>query len=293
MAVLSYAPLPVDAYPSLVLTPASARFPSAPATPLCLLDIAAANTSSLYVPTATHTLHDLAGDRELFAEFVAEVAHLLWHRSRPASSEFAKAVGQLLTTTGVSDAVATLALQYLHRMASRQLPVRPGAGSEYRSFTTALILANKFLDDNTFTSKTWSEVTRISTAELNAMEREFLHAIHYDLYITDDAFARWEDEVLALAPYVVSTFLCSRTSPAPLSPPYSGTYVLPADAALHRYMVMPALVARKQAAAGPVHMEPAVHYGPPLYAVPQYDMFALPPAPAGFASYDALAYSYY
>jgi hypothetical protein len=64
-------------------------------------------------------------------------------------------------------------------------------GSEVRLFTTALILANKFLDDNTFTNKTWSEVSSVPLNELNIMEMEFLSALHYKTCIHHAQFFSW------------------------------------------------------------------------------------------------------
>ncbi|CAG8496943.1 10545_t:CDS:2 [Acaulospora colombiana] len=64
-------------------------------------------------------------------------------------------------------------------------------GSEYRTFTVALMLANKFLDDNTYTNKTWSEVTNIPVSEINTMEMEFLSSLNYQLYVSEQQFFDW------------------------------------------------------------------------------------------------------
>jgi len=64
-------------------------------------------------------------------------------------------------------------------------------GSEYRTFTVALMLANKFLDDNTYTNKTWSEVTKIPVSEINTMEMEFLSSLDYELYVSEQQYFEW------------------------------------------------------------------------------------------------------
>jgi len=64
-------------------------------------------------------------------------------------------------------------------------------GSEYRTFTVALMLANKFLDDNTYTNKTWSEVTNIPVSEINTMEMEFLSSLDYELYVSEQQYFEW------------------------------------------------------------------------------------------------------
>lgn len=46
-----------------------------------------------------------------------------------------------------------LALYYIFQLRAAYPNIQANMGSEVRLFTTALILANKFLDDNTFTNK--------------------------------------------------------------------------------------------------------------------------------------------
>jgi hypothetical protein len=52
----------------------------------------------------------------------------------------------------------------------------------FRLLTIALVLGSKFLDDNTFINRSWSEVSGIRVEELNALEREWLNDIHYVLH---------------------------------------------------------------------------------------------------------------
>lgn len=60
---------------------------------------------------------------------------------------------KLLKATQISCACVMMALWYIHRLHSAYPSVRASMGSEARLFTTALVLANKFLDDNTYTNK--------------------------------------------------------------------------------------------------------------------------------------------
>ncbi|RUS13353.1 hypothetical protein BC937DRAFT_95440, partial [Endogone sp. FLAS-F59071] len=50
---------------------------------------------------------------------------------------------------------------------------------------------NKFLDDNTFTNKTWSEVTGMKVHDLDIMELEFLDVLEFRLFVKDNEYARW------------------------------------------------------------------------------------------------------
>ncbi|CAO3581323.1 unnamed protein product [Absidia cylindrospora] len=54
------------------------------------------------------------------------------------------------------------------------------------------MLANKFLDDNTFTNKTWSDISGMKMYELNVMEFEFLDVLRYALFIPKVDFDHWK-----------------------------------------------------------------------------------------------------
>jgi hypothetical protein len=54
------------------------------------------------------------------------------------------------------------------------------------------MLANKFLDDATFTNKTWSEVSGMKVHDLNIMEAEFLEALEYNLHIGEHEYSTWK-----------------------------------------------------------------------------------------------------
>lgn len=52
--------------------------------------------------------------------------------------------------------------------------------------TVALLLGSKFLDDNTFQNRSWSDVSGIAVSELNTMENEWLKQIGWALYVNLD-----------------------------------------------------------------------------------------------------------
>lgn len=53
----------------------------------------------------------------------------------------------------------------------------------HRMLTIALLLASKFLDDNTFQNKSWSEVTGLAVGDLNALEKTWLEEIGWHLHV--------------------------------------------------------------------------------------------------------------
>jgi hypothetical protein len=151
----------------------------------------------------------------LFVNFVTRTVNLIWHRREPSTtSNFNNRFQEILKVTGVSHSLVLLALRYMWTMTQRFPPCDPGPGSEYRSFVTALMLANKFLEDNTFTAKTWSQVTGISVHDLNTMEREFLTALNFSLHVSEEEYSSWYCGLLSTIP---SLSLVEMITP-PMSP---------------------------------------------------------------------------
>ncbi|KAG6828739.1 hypothetical protein H0H92_006877 [Tricholoma furcatifolium] len=108
-----------------------------------------------------------------------------------ATPTFVQFMQKLLETTQVSQSVIVLSLHYIYRLKDRNrfTPAQPG--SEFRIAVAGLMMANKFLDDNTYTNKTWSEVSGIDLAEINRMEREFLMGVEFNLYVDKPTYESW------------------------------------------------------------------------------------------------------
>lgn len=144
-------------------------------------------------------------------EFVAQIVCLIWFgtdlippslTSRTQQSNLQRSVGafpkveflswnrNVLSNINVSKNVIFLALLFIYRLKERNPFIQGKPGSEYRLLTIALVLGNKFLDDNTYTNKTWAEITGIFIKEIHVMETEFLTNIRYSLFVSK---SQWED----------------------------------------------------------------------------------------------------
>ena len=102
---------------------------------------------------------------------------------------FRKYVSQVLSSTRLPRTTILLGLYYLATrmtMLSASGRYTTGSGQVYRMLTTSLLLGSKFLDDNTFQNRSWSEVSNIPVAELNVLEIEWLLAIKWDMHINPD-----------------------------------------------------------------------------------------------------------
>jgi vacuolar-type H+-ATPase subunit C/Vma6 len=54
------------------------------------------------------------------------------------------------------------------------------------------LLTISVLDDNTYTNKTWAEVSGISVGEIHVMEVEFLSNMRYSLLASAEQWKEWQ-----------------------------------------------------------------------------------------------------
>ncbi|KAK3937988.1 hypothetical protein QBC46DRAFT_266328 [Diplogelasinospora grovesii] len=229
---------------SQVLKPPVSRQSTRPSTPTSAGTIGANPEEGLSTRDSAMVLHNLNIPRCIsprggnLADFTAQITALFWFESikvleaaekvrslastapvrRLADSavacpNFRKWVHSVLSTTQVTQNVILLALLFIYRLKVANPTVKGRAGSEYRLLTVALMLGNKFLDDNTYTNKTWAEVSGISVGEIHVMEVEFLSNMRYTLLASKE---QWEEWLLKLAKFW--EYLERAQRPASLSP---------------------------------------------------------------------------
>jgi hypothetical protein len=127
---------------------------------------------------------------EPMADYVSEMATRVVMPQRQVNPAFRKFVSQILTSTRLPSTTILLGMNYL----AKRINMMHAAGQNnhtegqiWRMLTIALLLGSKFLDDNTFQNKSWSEVSGIPVQELNTLEYEWLGAIRWCLYVNLDA----------------------------------------------------------------------------------------------------------
>ncbi|KAI0068881.1 hypothetical protein BV25DRAFT_1910616 [Artomyces pyxidatus] len=89
----------------------------------------------------------------------------------------------------------------------------------FRLVLLGCMLANKWLDDHTFSNKTWHTVSAVPIQSLNRLESLALDIFAYDLSVPSYAWAQWLDHVMS---YHVS--LSSPSHPQPISRPSSNPH---------------------------------------------------------------------
>ncbi|TGZ82592.1 hypothetical protein EX30DRAFT_192142 [Ascodesmis nigricans] len=139
-------------------------------------------------PTGGVSAH-LDYEMDEMTEFVGSVA-LELVTGQPSSRlmpSYRKFVNQILSSTRLPSSTILLGMAYLRQRMDIQQPAAPrGQDHVYRHLTIALLLASKFLDDNTFQNKSWSEVTSLKVKEINELEKDWLAAINWQLHIDVD-----------------------------------------------------------------------------------------------------------
>jgi hypothetical protein len=140
---------------------------------------------------------------------------------------FRKWLTSLLQTTQVTQNVIILALLFIYRLKRINPGVVANPGSEFRLMTVALMLGNKFLDDNTYTNKTWAEVSGISVQEVHTMEVEFLSNMRFSLFTTEAQWRTWHNTLSrfgrAISNFIKSQEMASKLAllaplPSPMKP---------------------------------------------------------------------------
>ena len=130
--------------------------------------------------------------------------------SAPPAS-FTRFAHQTLAQTLIQPTGVMLALWYISRS-----PIHEGGGEQGRQFrdglrncgdgatgeeiakrvlTLGLAWANKWLEDNTYTNRSWSDVTRIPIGEINTLELLALSTMSFDLSVSVAEWSAWLNRI--------------------------------------------------------------------------------------------------
>ncbi|KAM0806701.1 hypothetical protein AB5N19_07038 [Seiridium cardinale] len=126
---------------------------------------------------------------EMMAEYVADMSMRVVMPNASVTGAFRKFVSQVLTSTRLPSTTILLGLNYLAKRVNSLNAAggfKTNEGQVWRMLTVSLLLGSKFLDDNTFQNRSWSEVSGIAVQELNTMENEWLRYIDWSLYVNLD-----------------------------------------------------------------------------------------------------------
>lgn len=126
---------------------------------------------------------------DIMADYVAEMAIRIVTPDATVTAPFRKFVSQILTSTRLPSTTILLGMNYLAKRINAmkgQGSYKASEGQVWRYLTVSLLLGSKFLDDNTFQNRSWSEVSGIAVSELNALEFDWVQAMGWRLYVNLD-----------------------------------------------------------------------------------------------------------
>ncbi|KAK1059763.1 cyclin-like protein [Friedmanniomyces endolithicus] len=127
-------------------------------------------------------------DMECMTDFVSEATMTIFHHKMQNPPSFRKWVLQVLSATRLPSSTIMLSMHYLNdRVAHFPETVSTSENQIYRLLAVSLILGSKFLDDNTFINRSWSDVTAIKVSELNQLEVNWLQLIQWELHVDPEA----------------------------------------------------------------------------------------------------------
>ncbi|CAN3474448.1 hypothetical protein DICA0_B00892 [Diutina catenulata] len=188
-------------------------------------------------------------DLHKMATFVSWCAFGMLKSHRSPSPEFENLMVSVLFATRLPRSTIIIGLEYMNQRFYAG-SAQGGAGdhlSDHDVFTylvVALVLANKFNDDNTFTNKSWCGATGVALAQLNQQEAAWLAHCKWNLNVVnfeqnivtlEDCWRTWLDKCDAVpvsvpvSPFAPKYAQLPPVAPAtPVTPSYSSfTYSSP------------------------------------------------------------------
>jgi len=101
-------------------------------------------------------------------------------------------VEKIFTRSKNSPNILVLALIYLRRFRIRHPDVTMHYGGGHRLCFITLILASKYLNDETYTNEIWNEISHntFTLKIINKMELEFINYIDFEFYVAYDEWLK-------------------------------------------------------------------------------------------------------
>ncbi|RUP48429.1 hypothetical protein BC936DRAFT_144574 [Jimgerdemannia flammicorona] len=152
-------------------------------------------------------------DASHLADFAAHTLIVLWYGQNNMNAIqqylFRNFCRYILESMQMTSNISTilLSLKYIERLRKANPNLQGAPGSEYRILVVALMLSNKFLDDNTYSLSAWVEVSGFPSHELIQCEKEYLSALDFQLYVGESEYLNWLR--------VLESFVARRIHPLP------------------------------------------------------------------------------
>ncbi|RHZ66086.1 hypothetical protein Glove_309g107 [Diversispora epigaea] len=96
---------------------------------------------------------------------------------------------KMISKSPIIEPVVFLSLKYIQRYIKKGNNIN--ITNEYQLFTIALMVANKWHNDEVYAKKVWSEISGISQVDIDSMEISFLKSLNFKMHITESKYAFW------------------------------------------------------------------------------------------------------
>lgn len=223
--------------------------------------------------------------------FLSWCAFGMLKQTRNPTKEFESLLVSVLFATRLPKSTIIIALEYLNQRYSPKYFEHLNELEIFLKLVIALILANKFNDDNTFTNKSWFGATGLAVEILNLEERLWLEEVQWQLNVVnfesnimtlEECWATWlskynQQTRLASSPISVNS-LSPQMPTYSYSPVSSPLYSPSVDLTYHNQIYAAAF----QQSQYPIYQQPqqqqAQQYAPPVFYNGKVITGALPPA---------------
>jgi hypothetical protein len=91
----------------------------------------------------------------------------------------------------ITPTVLMTSLLYVKRLRHKTNQIKSGNRAEFRIWLTSLILADSFMNDHSFSNKSWAQISGFSAKECSIMQRELLSTLDYNLNCSEHEFKAW------------------------------------------------------------------------------------------------------
>eukprot|EP00186_Timspurckia_oligopyrenoides_P003933 CAMPEP_0182447514 /NCGR_PEP_ID=MMETSP1172-20130603/16881_1 /TAXON_ID=708627 /ORGANISM="Timspurckia oligopyrenoides, Strain CCMP3278" /LENGTH=253 /DNA_ID=CAMNT_0024643977 /DNA_START=290 /DNA_END=1051 /DNA_ORIENTATION=+ len=131
----------------------------------------------------------------------AKGQHLLhaktgFHASSPPSISAVDYLDRVMKYSFCSNVCFVMAFQYLERIGTFYDELQLSPSNVHRLIITSVMLAAKFFDDIYYNNAYYAKVGGIPLHEINALEKEFLGRVHFQLFLTTDEYGRFETKLI-------------------------------------------------------------------------------------------------
>jgi len=116
------------------------------------------------------------------------VGSSLFHAPEPPAVSISDYVARLRRHFRCSPGCLVLALVYIDRATQRHPELEVGGLTCHRILAASLTLATKFLDDEVYSNRFYSEICGVPLRELNALEGAMMELLRGDLHVRPEEF---------------------------------------------------------------------------------------------------------